>query len=69
MELRNALSQAFAIELPATVTFDYPTPSALAAHILQTVEPAGRAMSLRSASLASWDASSSMTVSTRHLLT
>jgi Phosphopantetheine attachment site len=67
VELRNALSQAFAIELLATVTFDHPTPAALAAHILQSVQPEQRTMSLRSASLASWDAGSSMTVGARQL--
>lgn len=30
VELRNALATRFAVELPATVTFDYPTPAALA---------------------------------------
>lgn len=30
VELRNALSQSFEVELPATFTFDYPTPQAMA---------------------------------------
>ena len=30
MELRNAVSAKFGIELPATVTFDYPTIAAMA---------------------------------------
>jgi Phosphopantetheine attachment site len=33
VELRNALSQAFGLELSATVTFDHPTIAALATHI------------------------------------
>ena len=33
VELRNALSTAFAVELPATVTLDYPSVAALAGFI------------------------------------
>jgi acyl carrier protein len=32
-ELRNAVQSTFAVELPATVTFDYPTLTALATYI------------------------------------
>lgn len=33
VELRNALSASFQLELSSTVTFDHPTVTALAAHI------------------------------------
>lgn len=33
VELRNALSSSFQLELSSTVTFDHPTVAALAAHI------------------------------------
>lgn len=33
VELRNALSQNFEVELPVTFTFDYPTPQAMAGYI------------------------------------
>jgi len=33
VDLRNALGEQFSVELPATLTFDYPTVSALAAFI------------------------------------
>ena len=33
VELRNALSQSFEVELPATFTFDYPTPQAMAGYV------------------------------------
>ena len=41
VELRNALDARFALELPATVTFDYPTPAALAVHIASRVNTSG----------------------------
>lgn len=45
VELKNSLSQHFEVELPATFTFDYPTPGAMASYIagLKGVTDAGRA--------------------------
>ena len=40
VELRNAISTAFGLELPATATFDYPTIAALAGFVLSR-QPAG----------------------------
>ncbi|WP_393060648.1 type I polyketide synthase [Streptomyces sp. LN549] len=37
VEFRNALADATALRLPATVVFDYPTPVALARHLLSEV--------------------------------
>ncbi|CAL5223543.1 g6075 [Coccomyxa viridis] len=39
VELRNAISAAFAVDVPATVAFDYPTVAALASHISSKVAP------------------------------
>lgn len=45
MDLRNAVSSAFAVELPATAAFDYPTASALAAFVIAEAQlPAQQAM-------------------------
>ena len=40
VELRNAVSERFGIELPATVTFDYPTAADLARFVVQRSAPA-----------------------------
>lgn len=41
VELRNALSERFSVDLPATITFDYPTPSALAGFITAALARTG----------------------------
>lgn len=42
VELRNSLASQFSVELPATVTLDYPTISALAAFIASLIAPTSR---------------------------
>ena len=39
MDLRNAISTAFPVELSATAAFDYPTAAALAAFVIAEAEP------------------------------
>ena len=41
VELRSALSSAFNVELPATLTFDHPTIAALGRHLAAIAQPMG----------------------------
>lgn len=39
VELRNAVAAAFSIDVPATITFDYPTLKALGSYVAAQVAP------------------------------
>lgn len=39
VELRNAVTASYGLDLPATVTFDYPSVSALAGYIATRLDP------------------------------
>ena len=41
MELRNALSSKFGVELPPTITLDYPSVAALASHLATQLPTSG----------------------------
>lgn len=53
VDLRNAVSAKFGIDLPAIAAFDYPTASALAGHLSADMAPtqAGTSPSMKSLSL------------------
>ena len=55
VELRNALSSRFSIELGPTATFDYPSIAALAQHVASLVAPASIAAARGAVGLA-WEA-------------
>ncbi|RKT56259.1 type I polyketide synthase [Saccharothrix australiensis] len=55
VELRNRLAAALGVRLPATVTFDHPTPAALAAHLDDVLSGARRVAAAPAAVAASGD--------------
>ena len=52
VELRNSLSKQFGLELPATLTFDYPTTAAIAGFIADSLAPAAEAEAAAAAHMA-----------------
>ena len=52
VELRNSLSKQFGLDLPATLTFDYPTAAAISGFIAEAVAPAVAASSAHEAGCA-----------------
>jgi acyl carrier protein len=39
VELRDALSAKFGVDMPPTLTFDHPTITAIAAYIVESLQP------------------------------
>ena len=60
VDLRNALGQRFAIELPATATFDYPTIIAMAAYIGATLAPLQQQRERRQVAAPRWPGSAAV---------
>lgn len=66
VELRDALNAQFQVELPATVTFDYPTPAAMTTLLMTMREGETSAailadISVDGSSIASWASSLQVT--------
>lgn len=67
VELRNALAARFAVELPATVTFDYPNPAALAAFVhSQLPQPVAGSAATEVSMATGWGATPAQGGSRRH---
>lgn len=71
VDLRNAVSAKFGIDLPATAAFDYPTASALAGHISVDMAPtqAGTSPSMKSLSFLQGLSGEPCVASDWHLMT
>jgi len=68
VELRNAISARFGIELPATITFDYPSIEALAGFLAERLAHAGQAQQVQQAQQAQDTISSAAPVARSQLL-
>lgn len=55
MDLRNEVAAAFAVELPATAAFDYPTASTLAAFVCEGSQPLETSHSDQDEAPVPWD--------------